>query len=421
MTRLKVKVESISGTRKKITVEVPQEQANQGLEEAFRKIQRAAALPGFRTGRVPRPLIEKNFQSHAREEMLKQLLPNCVDEAARQVHLDPITIPRVSDIQFHENGTVVFQAEFDVKPEVKVKSYKGIKLTQAKFQITQEEVEKVLKNILEQNAEYQVIENRTAKEGDYLVCEVVKALNGKPSEKHQRVWLCLDKTQDPEKIVDQLLGAAAGEKRRVKALVQENETAEYDVHVREIKEKHLPVLDDAFAKNAANIESVPALREDIEKKLKEEKERQIKRELETELLDHLVQESKFDLPESLVQSQAERLVEEAKQRLLAQGFGQAQLNEQEEAIRERVKPQAERQVKIHFILQEIALQEKVSVSEEEVKQRIEQVAKRANQTVEAVDRYFEQKQLYSGFVEEMTQEKIIEFLLKEAKIATKDS
>lgn len=384
MAHLKVKVESISGTRKKITVEVPQEQASQGLEEAFRKIQRAAALPGFRAGKVPRPLIEKNFQSHAREEMLKQLLPNCVDEAARQVHLDLITIPRVSGIQFHENGSVGFQAEFDVKPEVKVKSYKGVKLTQTKFQITQEEIEKVLKNIQEQNAEYQVIENRAAQEGDYLVCEVIKASNGKPSEKHQRVWLCLDKTQDPEKIVDQLLGAAAGEKRRVKALVKENETAEYDVHVREIKEKHLPVLDDAFAKNAANIESVSALREDIEKKLKEEKERQIKLELETGLLDHLVQESKFDLPESLVQSQVERLVEDAKQRLLAQGFGQAQLNEQEESIRQRVKPQAERQVKIHFILQEIARQEKM-------------------------------------LVEGMTQEKIIEFLLKEAKIVIKDS
>lgn len=367
-----------------MTVEVPKERAGQGLEEAFRKIQRVAVLPGFRAGRVPRPLIEKNFQSHAREEMLKQLLPNCINEAARQVHLDPITIPKVSGIQFHEDGTVVFQAEFDVKPEVKVKSYRGIKLTQAKFQITQEEVEKVLKNILEQNAEYQVIENRTAKEGDYLVCEVVKASNGKPSEKHQRVWLCLDKNQDPDKIVDQLLGAAAGEKRRVKALVKENEMAEYDVHVQEIKEKRLPVLDDAFAKNTANIESVLALREDIEKKLKEEKERQIKRELEAELLDHLVEESKLDLPESLVQSQMERLVKDAKQRLLAQGFGEPQLNKQEETIRQRVKPQAERQVKIHFILQEIARQEKM-------------------------------------LVEEMTQEKIIEFLLKEAKIVIKDS
>lgn len=383
MARLKVKVESISGTRKKITVEVPQEQANQGLEEAFRKIQKAAALPGFRSGKVPRPLIEKNFQSHAREEMLKQLIPNCVDEAARQVDLDLITIPRVSDIQFHEDGSVGFQAEFDVQPEVKVKSYKGIQLTQTKFQITQEEIEKVLKNIQEQNAEYQVIENRAAQEGDYLVCEVIKASNGKPSEKHQRVWLCLDKAQDPEKIVDQLLGAAAGEKRRVRALVKENETVEYDVHVREIKEKHLPVLDDVFAKNAANIESVLALREDIEKKLKEEKERQARRELETELLDHLVEESKFDLPESLVQSQVGRLVEEAKQRLLAQGFGQAQLNEQEEAIHQRVKPQAEKQVKIHFILQEIARQEKM-------------------------------------LVEGVTQEKIVEFLLKEAKIVIKD-
>jgi trigger factor len=384
MTHLKVKIESFSGTQKKITVEVPKERAERELEEAFRKIQRAAALPGFRAGRVPRPLIEKNFQSHAREEMLKQLLPNCMNEAALQVHLDPITIPKVSDIQFHENGTVVFQAEFDVKPEVKVKFYKGIKLTKAKVQITQEEVEKVLKNILEQNAEYQVIENRAAQEGDYLVCEVVKASNGKPSEKRQRVWLYLDKTHDPEKIVDQLLGAAAGEKRRVKALVKENETAEYDVHVREIKEKHLPVLDDAFAKNTANVESVSSLREDIEKKLKEEKERQAKWELEAELLDYLIGESKFDLPESLVRSQAERLAEEAKQRLLAQGFGQPQLNDQEEAIRQRVKPQAERQVKIHFILQEIALQEKM-------------------------------------LVEGMTQEKIIEFLLKEAKIVIKDS
>ncbi len=421
MGYLKIKVESLSGTKKKIIVEIPKEQASQGLEEVFRKIQRAAALPGFRTGKVPRPLIEKNFQSHAREEVLKQLLPNCIGEATEQAHLYPITIPRVSDIQFHENGSIAFQTEFDVKPEVRVKCYRGIKLTQPKVQVTQEEIEKVLKNIQEQHAEYQVVENRAAKEGDYLVCDVAKASNGKSSEPHQRLWLCLDKVQDPEKIVEQLLGVAAGEKRRVKALVKENETAEYDVHVQEIKEKHLPVLDDAFAKNSANIESVLALCEDIEKKLREEKKRQVRRELETELLDHLTEESKFDLPETLVQSQMERLAEDSKRRLLAQGFGQGELNEQEEAIRQRVKPQAERQVKIHFILQEIARQEKVSVSKEEVKQRVEQIAKRVNRTVEETNQYFEQKQLYSGLIEEITQEKIIEFLLKEAKIVTRDS
>lgn len=421
MSKLRVKIEPVSDVHKKLKIEAPADSVSEGLEERYREIQKAAVLPGFRAGKVPRALIEKHFQGRAREELLKHLLPSLIEQALKDAKLNSIGTPEVTGIQFAEDGGLRFEVEIDIKPEVKLKSYKGIKLSQPNTQTTEEEIEKVLKNIQEQNAEYRVVEDRAAREGDYLVCEVKKAANGKPPEKQQRVWLSLDHSRDPEKIVDQLIGVQAGEKREIKAQVSETESAVYHVCVSEIKEKQLPALDDAFAKNVAHLENLAALREDISKKLKEEKELRTKRELEAELLDHLAAESKLELPRSVVRHQTERLVEDAKTRLLAQGFQKNQIDQQEAQIRQRIQPQAEREVKIHFILEEVAVRERVTVSEEEIRGKLEQIAGRTKQTVEWVDKYLSEKQLYPGLIDEMKQEKTIAFLLKEAKIVSKDS
>lgn len=414
-TMLKVKVSSLSGTRRKIEVEVPKERVAPELERIYQKIQKAALLPGFRQGKVPRNLLTQNFGGHAREELLRDLLPVSVEEAVKEAGLDAISIPEVSQIQFLPDGAVSFQAEFDIRPEIKLKSYRGIKLTKPVFGVTEEEIDDVLKRIQLQHAEFQVVEGRSAREGDYLVCEVRRGANGKTPQKQERVWLSLDKNQDSEKIVEQLIGIQTGEKREIKAAVKENEMVDYEVSVHEIKERHLPALDDAFAKNS-NFETLSALREDISLKLSQEKENRSKRELETELLDRLVEQAKLELPQSVIKAQADRLVQNTKTRLLTQGFRKSQLEDQESSIRQRVEPQAERQVKIHFILEEIARRENIAVSEEEVSHRIEEIAGKTNQPAEAVDRYFEQKNLYSGLMDELTQEKTIEFLLKEAKI-----
>lgn len=412
---LKIDMQSISGVRKKLQVEAPQDEVRIELEKAYQKIQKIAVLPGFRVGKVPRPLLEKRFEKHAREQMFKDLLPGLVQSAVKQAGLETISLPQITDIQLKENGSLFVEIQVDIKPEVKLKSYKGFQLTRHTVEVTQDEIKKALQNLQEQHAEYRVVQDRTAKEGDYLVVQVEVFQEGKPPKKKERVWIPLDSSNDREGIVGQLVGVSIGENRRVTAKTEGGKAIHYEVKIQEIKEKQLPNLDDAFAKTVGNFQVLANLEQEIEKRIRQEKETQVHQALEAELLDALVAEAKLEVPESFVNSQIEKLVRETKRRLLTQGFQPNQIDAEEQSIRERVAPQAEKSVKVYFILDEIARLEKIEVQKEEAQERIGQIARRINRPIEEVDRYFEEKGLYIDLAEDIRQEKTITFLLKEAK------
>ncbi len=411
---LSVKLTEVAPCQKQLRVEVPLEAVEQELEAVYRELKKVAHVPGFRIGNAPRDLLEQYHGKKAREQTLQRLIERSLPEAlSAQGSLDLVGRPQVTEIKFEPKQPLAYTAQLEIAPEVPLGRYKGLKLTRSKVDVKEEAVAQVLERLREQQSELSpVLEPRAAAEGDFLLVDLTEQPKDKPPVKRRDLVISLNLEKDPEGVLRGLVGMTPGSQRSL--TLKEGTTVTVDL--KQLKVKQLPVLDDSFAKGLGPFASLEALRQALRQDLQKEAETSQRRVLDGQVSHELLEQWNFDVPPSLVGSQARRILKERAVDLMSQGVPSSEVQQRAQVLAEQAKLDALKQVKQFFILRRIASVEGISATEQEMEARIQALAQGMNTPVEQVRKDLESKDLLEELVWSIIRSKVIDLIIKEAEI-----
>ncbi|MBM7653057.1 trigger factor [Neobacillus cucumis] len=394
------KWEKLEGNRGVLTVEVSAETVNKGLDAAFQKVVKQVNVPGFRKGKMPRGMFEKRFGVEALyQDALDILLPEAYGNAIDETGIEPIDRPDIDIEQMEKGKELIFKATVQVKPEVKLGEYKGLEVEELDTTVTDEDVANELKTMQERQAELVVKEDSAAENGDTVVLDFEGFVDGEAFEggKAENHSLELGSGSFIPGFEEQLVGVKAGESKDVEVTFPEEyhaaelagKPAVFKVTVHEIKGKELPTLDDEFAKDVDDeVETLDALKEKIKTRLEDSKKHEAEHNLRDTLVEKAADNAEVEIPEVMVTNEVNRMLQEFEQRLQMQGMNLElyfQFSGQDEnALREQMKTDAEKRVKINLTLEAIAKAENLEVTEEDVNAELEKMAGMYNMPVDTI-------------------------------------
>ncbi|MFH1460694.1 MAG: trigger factor [Candidatus Omnitrophota bacterium] len=420
---MKVKVKDSAKCQKILEIEIPQKEVSEEFELFYEDARKTAQIPGFRKGKAPRHLIEQHYAPKAYDKVLTNLVNTNYYKAIEKEKIHPVTLPDISNVNFKTGENLTFSVKVDIRPEFKLKEYKNIELKKEKLFIKDEDVIKVIDYLRERYAQFMPVENRTTKIGDYLICDYGYSVDGKQIEKKEKSWLWIDKEMFLPGLSQELTGIGAGQTKEFKIVLPEKfklaelakKTAEFTIQVKEIKEKKLPELNDDFAKIIGK-NTLTELQEQVKQDLIQEKEVQIKQDLRIQLINSLEKSMLIDVPPTMVAKREQLLKDTARERLKQQGLKDEQIEAELNKVTETFSKEALKQIRIFFILENIARTENISVDDKEIDKRIELISQSYHQPKEDVLKYLREKNLLENLHWEIWEEKIISFLIDQAKI-----
>lgn len=421
---MKVKSKELAGSRRGFEIEVPAETIKEKFDEIYNEIEKYAEIPGYRPGKAPRYLVESHYKDKAGDEVKKRVIGDSIVKAVKDAGIETIGMPSVTDIIFESGKPLSFKAEVHVRPDIKLKNYKGLKASKQKAQISTEDVDKVIEELQERHSQLKDVAGRPAKENDWCLCDVEISVEGKPGEKNENVWFPLTPKSTKPEFLSQLLGAVPGDTRTVSTVLPANypkkdqagKPAVFIVTVNQVKEKSAPVIDDEFAKDIGGFKSLLELRGNIREELTKAKEQEVRFKMEEELMNQLIKSTGFEAPSSMVDAEAGHLLGDAQQRLQYMGYKIDDIQKEEAAMKDKFRDEATKRVKAYFILDKIAQSENLSAGQEDINKRIELMATRAKKTFEEAKKYLEENGLMEDIKAEIAQDKAMEFVVANAKI-----
>lgn len=397
---MSAKWEKLEGNQGKLTVEVDAETFNKALNQAFQKVQKQVNIPGFRKGRVPRPIFEQRFGVESLyQDALDIVLPDAYVGAIEETGIEPVAQPEIDIEQIGKGQTLIFTAEVTVKPEVKLGEYKGLEVPKVDTEVTDEDVEAELEQLQKRHAELVVKEDEPAVEGDTVVIDFEGFVDGEAFEggKAENHSLELGSGSFIPGFEEELVGVKAGDEKDVHVTFPEEYHAEelagkpavFKVKVHEVKGLVLPELDDEFAVDVDDeVETLDALKEKIKNRLNEQKEHAAKHEVENAVLEKAAENAEIDIPEVMVESEVDRMVKEFDQNLQQQGLNlelYTQFSGQDlDALKETMKEDAEKRVRVSLTLEAIVKAENVEVTDEEVDKELENMSEMYNMPVDQI-------------------------------------
>ena len=386
--------ETVSTTKREISVEIPAQDVARETDSLVQKYQKLARIPGFRKGHAPASIIRRQFAEDLKTEVAETLVPRYFRREAEKQGLTPISQPRVTDLHIHDGEPLRFKASFEVMPEVPVEGYKELRADKPEITVTDEEVQHALESVREQHATYDPVEGRTLADGDYAQAGV----EGKPKDSENaaeqpvrmdEVLIEIGGKNTVQEFSANLRGAGPGEERVFDVVYPEDsqdkrlagKTMVYTVKIQAIKQKRLPELDDAFAKELGEFENLEQVRKQIRENMEGERRHTAEREAKDKLVAELVRRNDFEVPESLVERQIDVRLERGMRALAAQGMKVEDLKKMDFArLRGGQHDQALADVKASLLLERVAELEKVEVSDAEIDQEIQGLARQARQS-----------------------------------------
>lgn len=425
---MSAKFEKLEGNQGVLTIEVDAEKVNEGLDAAFKKVVKQVNVPGFRKGKMPRGMFEKRFGIESLyQDAVDILLPEAYANAIEETGIEPVDRPEIDVEQIEKGKSLIFKATVTVKPEVKLGEYKGLEVEKFDTEVTDEDVDNELKSMQERHAELVVKEEGKAENGDTVVMDFEGFVNGEAFEggKAENYSLELGSGQFIPGFEENLVGVAAGESKDVEVTFPEEyhaaelagKPAVFKVTVHEIKTKELPELNDEFAKDAdEEVETLAALKEKVKTRLEESKKHEAEHFVQDTVVEKASANAEIDLPSVMVDTEIDRMMNEFEQRLQMQGMNLElyfQFSGQEEsALREQMKEDAEKRVRTNLTLEAIAKAENIEVSDEEVTAELNKMAEMYNMTVENI-----QKALGSleGLKADLQVKKAVDFIVENSK------
>ena len=391
---------STSATKREIQVEIPVADVNRQTDSLIQKYQKVARIPGFRRGHVPASIIRQRFSEEIKTDMVEALIPRFFRQEAERLSLHPVSQPRVTDLHLHEGEPLRFKAAFEVLPEIKLQGYKELRAEKPEIAVSEADVEQTLADLRERHASFNTIEGRTLADGDFAQVSLdgnpksgeEKSGEGQPVHMDEVLVEIAGKNTMPE-FTENLRGTSPGDERTFDVNYPEDtqdkrlagKTFTYEVKVQAIKQKSLPELNDEFAKQMGEFQTVDDIRKTICEQMEAERKHQAEHEAKDKLVGELIQRNDFEVPDSLIEQQIDIRLEQGLRALAAQGLTAEQMKKMDlNRLRAGQRDQAIHDVKAALLLERVAEEENVQVSDEELNQELESLARQSKQTSEAI-------------------------------------
>lgn len=384
------KVEELEKSMAKLTIEVTAEELEEAIERAYKKNRNQISVQGFRKGKAPRAIIEQMYgESIFYEDAANDLIPDAYEKAALESDLEIVSRPNIQVEQLESGKPFVFTAEVAIKPEVTLGKYKGIEVEKREVEVTEEEVAERIEQEREQNARMIVVEDRPVQDGDITVIDFEGFQDGEAFEggKGEDFSLTIGSNSFIEGFEEQLIGKELNEEYEINVTFPEEYHAEelsgkdamFKVTIKEIKEKELPELDDDFAQDVSEFDTLDEYKESIRATIEEGKVRENKTAIENEIVDKIIEEASMEIPEAMIQTQTGQLVENMAQRMQQQGLSIDQYLQitgmDVNQLFENFKPQALKRIQSRLVLEAIVEAEDIKATEEDFEKEIENMAK----------------------------------------------
>lgn len=414
-----------------LQIQVDAETFEKGVQQAYTKNRHRFNVPGFRKGKTPRKIIEMNYgEGVFYEDAINIVFPEAYDKAIEEHKLNPVDRPTIDIEEIEKGKPVVFTADVTVKPEVKLGEYKSIEVEKVEYNVTEEDLEKEIKGMQERNARIVDAGHRPVKQGDMLTIDYSGFADGEQFEggTAQNQPLEIGSGRFIPGFEEQLIGKNKDEEVEVNVKFPEEYHAEdlagkdaiFKVVIHEIKEKELPELDDEFAKDVSEFDTLEELRNDTMNKLQKQAEAKMKAEQENKVIEKVVEGCEIDIPEVMIEKQIDDDINDFAYRLRYQGLEFEKYLEltgmEIEEIREQFRPNAEILVRTDLVLEAISEKEGIDASEEELNEELESIAKQYNQDVDKFKSSIKDEDLEyikMGIIKRKT----VELLVKEAKLS----
>ena len=386
---MSLQVEKLENNMAKLTIEVPADDLEKALQSAYMKQKNKIAMPGFRKGKVPRQMIEKMYGPEIfYDDAANALIPKAYSEAYEECELEIVSRPEINVVQIEKGKSFIFTADVATKPEVKLGEYKGLEVDKVSTRVTQKEVDAKIQEEAEKNAREVVVTDRAVADGDEVILDFEGFVDGEAFEggKGENYPLTIGSGSFIPGFEEQLVGAEAEKEVEVKVTFPEDYHAEelkgkeavFKCTVHEIKAKELPELDDEFASEVSEFDTLDELKTDIKAKIKEQKVNDGKRAQEDAAVDAIIESAKMDLPEAMVDTQARQMLDEFAQRMQQQGLTLDQYMQftgmTADKMMDELRPQAEKRIKTRLVLEAIAKAENIEITDEKLDAEIAKMA-----------------------------------------------
>jgi len=426
---MSVQVEKLEKSMAKLTIEVSADELEKAIQNAYNKNKNRIRVDGFRKGKAPRKMIERMygesiFYEDAANELINNEYPKAVEECGESV----VSNPKIDVTQIESGKPFIFTAEVALKPPVSLGKYKGIKVTKQDVKVTDEEVDAEIENERSKNARIQDVTDRAVKNDDQVTLDFEGFVDGVAFEggKGEDYPLTIGSGSFIPGFEEQLVGANIGEDKDVNVTFPEEyhekslagKAATFKCKIKAIKEKVLPELNDEFASNVSEFETLKEYKESVAKKLEERKVAQAKAAKEDEAVKALIDDSEMELPEAMVETQQRQIIDEFAQRMQYQGLTMQQYLQYTgstvEKMMEQVKPQAEERIKSRLVLEAVASAENIEASEEEVNEELDKMSKQYGIEVDKIKEILGDSQI-KQLRSDLAVQKAADFIVENAK------
>lgn len=405
---MSVQVEKLEKNMVKLTVEVPAENVEKAIQSAYLKTRKSINLPGFRKGKAPRQLIEKMYGKEVfYNDAIDELLPKAYGDAADECGEELVSRPKIDIVQMESGKPFIFHAEVAVKPGVELGTYKGVSVEKTPIEVADEAIEAELLKEREANARNITVDDRAVQKGDMISLDFDGSVDGVPFEggKSENYDLTVGSGSFIPGFEDQLIGAEIGKDLDVNVTFPEEyhakelagKAAVFKCRVNSIRVKELPEIDDEFAQEVSEFETLDEYKADIRERLLKEKEEDARKIKEDAVIQKIIEDAKMEIPDAMVEFQTEHLMDDFAQRMQAQGLSLQQYFQfsgmTEEQYRAQMKPRALQNIQSRLVLEAVAKAENLEVTQEDVDAEIQRMANLYKMEVERVRELFGEYQL----------------------------
>lgn len=420
---MKVSVKDGKNCQKILKVELEKERVLKEFDSCYKSLIPSAKIPGFRPGKAPLNIVKMHYAGEAREQVMKNLLNDSYRDAILEKSIEPLGYPEIGDVEFTDEK-LSYEATVEVRPKIKLTKYKGLSAKKQEVKVEKKEVEESLKRVQESQAKFVAVEKRAAKMGDYVIADYVCTVEGKEIDKRKGDMFELKEEEFLKGMSKQLVGVKGGEDKEVRVKFQKDfaqkdlagKEAVFQMQIKEIKEKNLPEINDDLAKEAGEFDSLKDLRAKIEEDIKKRKEQQADHAFEEALIDELLKKNSIDLPQRLVSQRVEYLSDQSRARFLQTGADESAFEAEKEKMLPELKKEAEKQVHLAFLLDEISEKENIAVNEEDMQAEIKAIADRFKQPQEVVENYYTQHpEALESVKDQVQNKKTMDFIKNNAK------
>jgi trigger factor len=426
-TTMAVKIEDVSPVKKKILFDISWLEVKKELDTAYKNVGKKAKIKGFRQGKVPRDVLETLYKEHAEDEAISNLVNRYYWEALKENNINAIAQPDIDQNGIKSENNFTFTAVVEVEPIIEPTGYVGLELEKEKYEVQDSDVDARLEEVRDMFSTMEEVEaDRGVSEGDFVVIDFEAMVDGKPLKemKAENYLLEVGSKRFAPGFEEQLIGMKKSEAEQVRIKLPDDYNAKnlagkevvFSVTLKNIKEKKLPQLDGEFIKNFDKYESLDDLKKDIKKTLEEENIARSNSAFKSQIIEKLLQSNQFEVPQAFVNRQVSYMIEDTQRRLATRGMKREETPERYKEFYDHYKDEAAKMVRTSLILKNIGEKESISVSDQEIEQKIRELAQLRGQNYDSLKESLETGNMIEDMKNEILTTKVFGFIEVKAKV-----